>query len=236
MKGARMTTMDIQHTLEAHGFAVVDGVVAESELGVLIDEAERLFAENGRRGAGVRNALPRSEVFRVLAGSPAVRELLTTVLGPNAIVVRSILFDKTPDANWDVTWHQDTTIAVRERIETPGFGPWSMKVGVPHVRPPAHVLEQMLTLRLHLDRCGEDNGPLLVVPGSHHGGMQSDALWIEALHAEPVACVTGPGSAVLMRPLLFHASRKAHAPSHRRVLHLEFASGPLPPPLRWALA
>jgi hypothetical protein len=55
------------------------------------------------------------------------------------------------DANWKVAWHQDLTIAVRHRIEVPGFGPWSVKDGVPHVRSPIESLEQMLTVRLHLD-------------------------------------------------------------------------------------
>ena len=30
--------------------------------------------------------------------------------------------------------------------------------------------ESMLVVRLHLDDCGEDNGPLRVLPGSHRLG------------------------------------------------------------------
>jgi len=33
--------------------------------------------------------------------------------------VKAILFDKTPSMNWYVTWHQDLTIAVKEKIEVP---------------------------------------------------------------------------------------------------------------------
>jgi hypothetical protein len=64
-------------------------------------------------------------------------------------------------------WHQDRAIAVRDRVDVPGFGPWSVKAGLVHVEPPVDILERMLAVRLHLDDCGEDNGPLRVLPGSH---------------------------------------------------------------------
>lgn len=178
--------------------------------------------------------LGRSPLFTELATSDALRGLAGGILRAEAFVARSILFDKCPEANWDVPWHQDTTIAVAERAEAPGFGPWSVKDGVPHVRPPAAVLERMVTLRLHLDPCGAENGPLLVVPGSHRSGVLSAIPEFAELEATKAACMAPAGGAVVMRPLILHASRKATAVGHRRVLHLEFAAGELPAPLRWA--
>ena len=58
------------------------------------------------------------------------------LLGTDARVVRSLLVAKTPAANWKVPGHQDLTIAVRQRVEADGFGPWPVKAGIPHVRPP----------------------------------------------------------------------------------------------------
>jgi len=46
-------------------------------------------------------------------------------------------------------------------------------------------------------------------------------------------CTVGRGGAVVMRPRLLHASSPVKTASHRRVIHLEFAAGPLPPPLEW---
>ncbi len=46
-------------------------------------------------------------------------------------------------------------------------------------------------------------------------------------------CVLPRGGALLMRPLLLHASSPATGPGHRRVLHIEYASGPLPGGLKW---
>ncbi len=81
------------------------------------------------------------------------------------------LFRQDPAAaNWNLPWHQDLTIAVRARCEVPGFGPWTLKAGIPHVHAPADLLAQMVTIRLHLDDCRLENGPLRVLPGSHAEG------------------------------------------------------------------
>jgi ectoine hydroxylase-related dioxygenase (phytanoyl-CoA dioxygenase family) len=92
----------------------------------------------------------------------------------------------------------------------------------------------MLTVRLHLDPCGPDNGPLRVLPGTHRCG-RLNAGAIQALREEvpEVVCAVGAGDAVLMRPLLLHASSAAQAPSRRRVLHIEWANRSLPGGLEW---
>lgn len=131
-------------------------------------------------------------------------------------------------------WHQDRSIGVKQRLDAPGYGPWSVKAGVPHVQPPPSVLEQMLTLRIHLDHCGVDNGPLRVLPGSHARGILSDEM-IAHLRSEvaPRDCTCLAGGALLMRPLLLHASSPAKFPAHRRVVHLEYSAGTLSDGLEW---
>jgi len=139
-----------------------------------------------------------------------------------------ILFNKTPDANWKVVWHQDRTIAVRERKDVAGFGPWSVKEGVHHVQPPASIMSKMIAIRLHLDESRENNGPLRVIPGSHRDGYLSGKdieVWRER---SSVICTVQKGGAILMRPLLLHASSSSLKPEPRRVIHLEFAACDLP--------
>ncbi len=160
--------------------------------------------------------------------------LVRGVLGPGAFAVRGLLFDKTPTANWGVPWHQDLTIAIKRRVEAPGFGPWTVKGGVPHVRPPVEVLERMVTIRLHLDDVDSENGPLLVVPGSHRQGrlnVASSQEWLDKNCAQ--ACLVSRGGVLMMRPLLLHASSPSNGSAHRRVVHLEYATGPLPFGLEW---
>ena len=152
-------------------------------------------------------------------------------------LVRSMLFDKTPQANWPVRWHQDTTICVKDSRDISGYGPWSVKDGRPHVQPPEELLAGMITLRVHLDHTTISNGALQVIPGSHRKGiLRPDQ--ISAVSAqESLFFECQAGDVHQMRPLLVHSSRRAQAPSHRRVLHFEFArSEALHPKLEWTNA
>ena len=119
----------------------------------------------------------------------------------------------------------------------PGFTGWALKKGVWHVQPPSEILERMITVRLHLNDCGREQGPLRLIPGSHREGrLDRDAIarWRATVPAEEITC--GAGDALLMRPLLLHASAKAACPRHRRVLHVEYAAEELPGGLVWAVA
>jgi len=225
--------------LERDGFVIVPDAVAPAVVAGLVRAlGDARLGESGLdRGGGVyamRNLLRNVPETRRLAESPAVRGLVEPVLGPNSFVARGLFFDKTAESNWLVPWHQDLTIAVRARTAAPGYGPWTVKAGVPHVQPPVSVLEQMLTVRVQLDGGDESNGPVRVLPGSHaHGRLGAEATrdWLDRV--TPVSCVVPRGGALLMKPLLLHASSPADGPGHRRVVHLEFAAGPLPGGVVW---
>lgn len=167
--------------------------------------------------------------------SPPVQDMVGKI-APGAVAVRGILFDKTGDANWTVPWHQDRSIAVQERLEVPGFGPWSRKAGVVHVQPSVEILSHMLTLRFSLDPCDADNGPLRAIPGTHKTIMSQAEIDSAVEHEQEVLCTTAPGGVVIMRPLLLHASSPAKRASRRRMLHVEFGPRDLGAGLHWALA
>jgi hypothetical protein len=207
------------HDLDQDGFTLRRGVFGLAELPALRAEADRVALAAG--SACVRRLGERSPVLAALARSPGLLGSMPSGMR----LVRSILFDKTPDENWPVAWHQDTTIAVAERREVPGYGPWSTKDGVVHVQPLAGVLERMITLRVHLDDTPTDNGALWVIPGSHlHGRLPAPAL--QALRDQPGAawvCACAAGDVLILRPLTLHASSRAAVPARRRVLHYEYA-------------
>lgn len=227
--------MNVQ--IDADGYAIQEGVLAKPVIEGLIDAFERhqdgeRLIRNGKVFA-VRNLLDLPEI-RKLAESAPVRQLAEVVLGEVAFPVRGILFDKVPEANWKVPWHQDVTIAVREREDVEGFGPWSTKAGILHVQPPAEVLARMISIRLHLDACDESNGALRVIPGSHRAGRMAETEIPSIVAKSQIrTCAVGRGDALLMRPLLLHASFPSQEPTHRRVIHLDFACEPLPSPLKW---
>jgi hypothetical protein len=218
---------------ENEGFVQVEGVFERGVIAGLIEFVEARARSDAKRG-GVRNLLSFAEM-RELAGCAPVRALVDPVLGVEARPVRGILFDKTDGANWKVPWHQDVTIAVRNRVEVEGFGPWSMKAGVLHVQPPAAVLERMVTVRIHLDDCPEENGALRVLAGSHRSGKVPEAEvggWVE--RGCETVCELKAGGVLVMRPLLLHASSAATRPGHRRVIHFDYANVELPDGMGWA--
>jgi ectoine hydroxylase-related dioxygenase (phytanoyl-CoA dioxygenase family) len=233
---------DLLEAFDREGYAVVPELADEQTLASLSRAIEDAGAGESarRRGASggayaMRNLLDVAAV-RAWATSDAVMTVIRTIAGDGARPVRGLLFDKTPEANWKVAYHQDRSIAVADRgdADVPGFGPWSTKAGVTHVQPPVELLERMITVRLHLDDCGPDNGPLRVVPASHRDGIPSSAD-VARLPRErgEHTCLVPRGGALLMRPLLLHASSPATNPRRRRVIHIEYSCEALPEPLRW---
>lgn len=216
-------------SLNHHGYTIADLVLTASACHRIADE---LPQSNPGRG-GVRNVLATPVVLRIVQDPRFARAIREAVDGPLA-AVKATLFDKTPRSNWRVQWHQDRVIAVRERIDLEGFGPWSVKGGIPHVEAPAHVLANMLAVRVHLDDTGPDNGPLRVIPGSHRHGKLADEEILRLVSTQPQVGLAVPqGAVLLMRPLLLHASSPATVPAHRRVLHIELAPPDLIAPLQW---
>lgn len=227
-----MLNKDYSSAIKELGYCVQKGLLTEDQVTSLIDVVAPL--QVGMKAYGVRDLLAKIPAVKELAHSSALRHCVESVLGPECFPVRAILFDKLPEANWSVPWHQDLTIAVKEKTEADGFHGWSIKEGVVHVNPPMEFLERMLTLRIHLDRADTDNGALGVIPGSHLWGRipaeklgelsrQHPSVW------EPV----NAGDVFIMRPLILHSSKSSVRPSHRRIIHIEYSSMPLPFPLQW---
>jgi len=220
-------------SFQQQGFAIQEDVLASKLCDELSSEFDLLLQKQPAT-AGVRNLFQHSPAVCQLVRRESIRSLIEPILGKSAFAVRAILFDKSPDANWYVTWHQDTFIAVKERFDVIGFEAWSEKDSIPHTRPPATVLGKMVTVRLHLDPCDIDNGPLRVLPSSHLKGIMLPGEVAQlAETSDEHTCKVGKGGCVLMSPLLVHASSRAKSPARRRVLHLEFANGELPLPLEW---
>ena len=217
--------MPSKDQVERDGYALIHDCVSEKSIQAL---EQALDTEQH----GIRNLLS-NPIVRELAGSDQLRNHVVPVLGEGCFAVRGIFFNKTRSSNWKVVWHQDLTIAVRERRDVDGFGPWTMKAGVLHVQPPAEVMSGILAIRLHLDESEFDNGPLRVIAGSHRKGRLS-AEQIGSWEKEnSVTCTVPKGGALVMRPLLLHSSSACAIPKSRRVIHLEFAAAELPQGLDW---
>lgn len=229
---------ELKRSVDQNGWALVPSLISSGLWIACISELERASESTASKvRGGMRNAVRSAPSLQRVANAPNVVELAGTLLGAPPRLIRSTLFDKTPESNWKVAWHQDLTIAVRERREVEGFGPWTTKAGVCSVQPPVEVLESIITIRVHLDGSLDGNGPLRVAPGSHRLARIPETSIPSVVRRLGHRAVPVPaGGALIMRPLLLHASSPSENPSHRRVLHLDFSSIKLPGGLRWHAA
>lgn len=231
--------MSLRKEIEEFGFANFPNIIDEKQIENLLESLTKLNTSSAvrkKKGAtyGVRNLLNLVPEIRALAESEKVKNLIESILEMGAKPVRAIYFNKTPEANWRVPWHQDLTIAVKEKRESEGFSAWTIKADIQHVQPPIEILEKMLALRIYLDDADESNGALKVVPKSHNRGRLSGAEIQEIRKANKTEqCRIKRGEAFLMRPMLVHASSAGTKPKHRRVIHVEYSGENLPNGLEW---
>lgn len=208
-----------EDSLARSGYEILDTTIPPAERAEIRDVAFRAASP------GTRSLL---DLLPVRKAAMTLKEDLRAVgrLTAAAVAIQAIAFDKTDGVNWKVAWHQDVMFPFARRVASPAYALACGKDGVDYARPPRPVLEKLLAVRLHLDDCSETNGPLRVSPGSHLWGIlpAADIASRVAAHGE-VTCLAREGQALLMRPLLLHASSRASVPNHRRVLHVVFHEG-----------
>ena len=223
--------------ITSDGYAIVENVIAREEVealrGAIAAIPQREEVRRRTNVYGIRNLLEVSRECCELAASEAIRALVKPILGEQCFAVRGTFFDKVAGANWNLRWHQDSVIAVKQRMDVPGFHAWSTKAGVLQVRPPSEILESMLAIRIHLDDCHATNGALRVLRGSHRQRWERDALAAAKQNYEMTTCEVALGGVLAMRPLLLHGSSASESPQHRRVIHIEYACAELPEGLQW---
>lgn len=214
---------------EERGF-VITGPLLQS------DDLAPLLGNLAIEGVGSRDLLEQSWCAD-LARRIRKHALIAPLLPPTAVAVQCTFFQKSTSQNWLVPMHQDLSIPVRERVEDTQLTGWSDKDGTLFVQPPDELLGQLVAVRLHLDPCELVDGPLRVIPASHKSGRlnAADATSARRLSDE-VACEVAQGGALVLKPLLLHASSKASGQSRRRVLHFVFGPRCLPCGLAWQTA
>jgi len=177
-----------------------------------------------RSRAGIRHALGNRTVAAI-AQDERLLAIARGALGENPFPFRATLFDKSPESNWLVVWHQDTALPLRKQREMAGWGPWSVKDNIIYAHAPASALDQVLALRLHLDDSTGDNGSLRVLPSTHKSGVLTDEAISQIAKQLPhVDCFVPRGGVLAMKPLIIHASSKSRVEAPRRVLHIEYSS------------
>ncbi len=224
--------------IELDGFAIVAEMYTSEETDAILavidgaDSTSPAFRKTTGLFA-IRRFLKEVPGVKELVLNDRLKHVIRQLFGENYFVVKSIYFDKPEQSNWFVAYHQDLTIAVDKRIETPGYGPWTVKQDQFAVQPPLAILQNNLTIRIHLDDTDEHNGALKVINGSHNKGVYR-AEHIDHDYETESICRVPKGGIMIMRPLLMHASNRSTNNNKRRVIHIEFSKAELPEELQWA--
>lgn len=174
---------------------------------------------------------------RLLLEPPTALNALAQQFLPNARPVRVIAFNKSETNNWTLPWHQDRVIALRERVDTPGFTNWTNKAGIWHAEPPIELLERMLFARIHLDPADTESGCLQLALRTHtHGKIAaSDAEGIA--NAAPLENgIAERGDVLFAKALILHRSSPSRTNASRRAIRIDYCAEDLPQPLQWASA
>jgi ectoine hydroxylase-related dioxygenase (phytanoyl-CoA dioxygenase family) len=162
-------------------------------------------------------------------------DTLASQLLPGARPVRVIAFNKTEANNWTLPWHQDRVVALRERVETPGFTNWTNKAGIWHAEPPIALLERMVFARIHLDPADEQNGCLQLALGTHALGKITAADAEATANGTPIEnCIAQRGDVLFAKALILHRSSPSRTHACRRAIRIDYCAEPAPAPLEWA--
>jgi hypothetical protein len=222
--------------LDQEGFCMLRAAVSANTIARLLTVCKDVFEGDTD---GVRARSSRGHVYAARNLIDSIPEVSTVwrdepllsflreQLGDGFGLVRALFFDKPPDRTWNLPWHKDTSIAVKDHsLGSTSFSRPTTKAGVPHLIACDEILRRMLTLRIHLDEVTDDNGPLRVIPGSH-ASRDSDGIGVD----NAVTIHAAIGDVLAMRPLISHASGASTEGTrrHRRILHLEFAADAILP-------
>ncbi|MEJ1237277.1 WYL domain-containing protein [Chryseolinea sp. T2] len=217
------------------GFSIISYVFTKREVNGMksaIDAYLKIAGKN-EQAHSIRGLIQKVPQLKQLVFNVNLLKILDNI-DPKLFLTKVLYFDKTQESNWYVTWHQDTVINVKGRVQAEGFTGWTKKEDATGVIPPDEYLSHMITVRIHLDDADEDNGALKVLPGSHKKRLTNDEISLITQNSISHICEVKAGGIQLMKPLILHASSKAVNQKHRRVIHLEFSPRDLPGKMEWA--
>ncbi|MGB0838821.1 MAG: phytanoyl-CoA dioxygenase family protein [Chitinophagales bacterium] len=222
----------MKRALDSKGFEIVEAVYSAKEIEEIL---QILMSKKLGNGFGVRTFLfDNPDIANKIFTSKLI-EIIQRIVSNCNKSIKSIYFDKPPNANWIVNWHQDLTINLlptRQKIAQ-GYKNWRTIKDRTVVQPNLTLLESIFTIRIHLDDCSKENGALRVIEGSHKKGCVNIKQWMINKEGVEHICEVKKGGVLIMKPLLLHSSRRTENQKNRRVIHIEFTEKALPDGLNW---
>ncbi|MDT0557180.1 phytanoyl-CoA dioxygenase family protein [Ichthyenterobacterium sp. W332] len=223
--------------LEKNGYSVLADLYSDIEISQIIacienaEQSGNSFMKTKDLFA-IRQLIKNVPELTDLLFNKKLTELISDLSESEYFLTKAIYFDKPSESNWFVAYHQDLSISVDQKTELENYTNWTFKKGQYGVQPPIEILQDTITVRIHLDKTDKSNGALKVIPKSHMKGIvRADSKdWnIE----DEYVCEVEKGGVMLMKPLTLHASNRTTNGKKRRVIHLEFNKHNLTEPLAW---
>ncbi len=224
--------------LNEFGFSVIENVFSVEEIKTIVhlinnlDTSKPIFRKSKDLFA-IRQFLKEIPEIMPLLFNANLEKIIREIGGNDCFIIKSIYFDKPETSNWFVSYHQDLTISVDKKESIKGFKFWTTKHNQFAVQPTLDILENIFTIRIHLDDTDEKNGALKVVQKSHLKSIYRPET-IDWNIEKEVICNVDSGGIMLMKPLLLHGSNKTLNNKKRRVIHIEFSNKILPNNLNWS--
>jgi hypothetical protein len=115
-----------KHLLHQNGFTTLPDIYTISEVNSLVQiivnttqnspnfrQSNDLFA--------IRNLFSEIPELQNVLWNDKLKILIKDLFGENYFNVKAVYFDKPPQSNWIVAWHQDLTISVSDKVDIEGF-------------------------------------------------------------------------------------------------------------------
>ncbi|WP_074407425.1 phytanoyl-CoA dioxygenase family protein [Aquimarina megaterium] len=223
--------------LEENGYSVLTNLYSENEISQILTcientEQERNSFLKTKDLFAIRQLTKNVSGLTELLFNAKLITLISDLSESDYFLTKAIYFDKPSESNWFVGYHQDLSISVDKKADLKNYVNWTFKKGQYGVQPPIKILQDTITIRIHLDDTDKNNGALKVIPKSHLKGIiraESKDWEIEKEHI----CEVKKGGVMLMKPLTLHASNRTTNEKKRRVIHLELNKHTLSEPLKW---
>lgn len=209
---------------QTDGVVIVEYALGDADLSALDQVAARWMPRGG--GCEVLG-----EDWDFVSRHRGLHDLACSLIQKPLMLLRGVCFEEAASANWFEPWHQDRSRAVRwgvdkaispmdhrllDKMREQGARKWGEFL--------PDVLSQLVSLQVHLDDCGEDDGPIEVALGSHvYGALRREAVGRRVARSKTGLCLARRGDIVAMSPFLLRRSQRAKSPTCRRkMLHLDY--------------
>lgn len=220
----------MKEKLQHKGFVIIENIYSNSEIAEILN----LISSHRLDGKfGVREFLYDHPDITAIVFNEKLKKIIKHISPKCTKCIKSIYFDKPPTSNWIVNWHQDLTINLSNKAKLDTYKNWRMKNERVVVQPNQSLLDNIFTIRIHLDNCTKENGALRVIEKSHHHGVIKIADWNKKSSDIETICEVNKGGVLVMKPLILHSSQRTGNNKNRRVIHIEFSDLELPENLKW---